>query len=176
MTEYLTMDEYLILSQKTIGKYAPRLLKSQDYISDVAYMMMVADTKFNGHGSRAAFRVYYGKFAIKTIVGKIKRDKNRKTNTLSLDSTIDIDDTFCIKESIKNNIPKNIDINLLLKHCPEKYRKTITQYFLDGDTLRNIADKEGVSFQAISDRIKNAVKKIKESINESQLTINDFIN
>jgi len=165
--EELTLSEYLDLAQRVIKKYAKSLLKDHENIGEVARFMMIADKKFNGKGIRRAFRVYYAKFAIRILLNKIKR-KKEKPAIFTLDNNmIPIVNT---RESVKYNV------NDLMKHCPEKYRDTITGYFFDKMTIYELAKKENISPQAISLRIQTCTKKMKESLDENKLTINDFIN
>lgn len=163
----LTLQEYLELSRRVIKKYAKSLLNDSENIGEVARFMMIADKKFDGRGIRNAFRVYYGKFAIKILLNKIKR-KNGKPGVFTLD--VNMLPIAHYTEPVKYNIDE------LMKYCPEKHKDTITGYFLNKMTIYELAKQENVSPQAISLRIQACTKKMKEKLDECKLTINDFIN
>ena len=172
----LTLDEYLTIATKVIKKHAPSLLKDEENIGEVARYMMLADKKFNGTGTRHGYRASWGKYRIRSLLFK---KKTQKAQTIGQQLSVCEDVLYPknkTKLSNRTNKMYHSDLDALLAFCPPQYIETMRAYFLESCTLEEIAAKEQLSFQAIDSRIKFCLKKIREKLNERNLTINDFIN
>lgn len=168
----LKLEEYLRLSKKVIGKYACVLLKDENNIGEVARFMMVADERFNGNGSRKAFRVYYAKFGIQTLLRKRKQELS-KAQKVSIENRVN--DKEIYKDVLTAPVKRTILVNDILRFCPAKYTQLIEDYFVHRMTLREISENHGVSKQDIQQTLKRALSKIRGKISESKLSITDFV-
>jgi len=77
ITEYLSIAKKLILSIGPTMRsgLAKEMLASEDARCDIAYAIMIADSKYNGMGTREGYRKERAKFAIKKYLTNQKKNK-----------------------------------------------------------------------------------------------------
>ena len=172
---------------------ASKILNDEDVISHIVYSVMEADINWNpeyvnkaGENNPKSLQQYRNQhiiWAIKKYTGHINHKSKRKIKTVnksvydecgiernlveilpnenSLSSDI---------ESINNetiNRKKDLVKELLSKSKLSKRQKTSLQlYYIEGLTLQEIANKYGVTRQAIGLAIKYGLKNIRKYCNE----------
>lgn len=165
--EFFTLDTYLLMAQKIIKKYANKeraglcnqMLKSEDAISDVAYMMMRADWAFDPTkgSSRNTFRVRNGIHAIQIYLRNQNSSKNKEY--------IPIDQVYEVKpeEAEVKEKPEVTRVNFLMKHTNlnDMQRKIIQLHYYEGLTYREIGQQLGISDRAAHQTLHRALRKLR---------------
>lgn len=184
-----TLDEYILIAKKMIASMAPsfryglaeEMLCSDDAISNVAHDIMVADWQFNGRGNRYGFRKERAKYSIKSYLSR--RGKHNKRRVFRLDAVVKAsnqDSTFA--ELLTDNSQNPIGVvedNDLSSYIIQKLDSMVSNgtlssrgvryikmYYLDSLDVNKIAEKEGVTRQAVYDTMSRTMKIIKNSFKE----------
>ncbi len=185
--DFSDLNEYLNIARRTISAYAPRIriglaeemLKNEDAVANIAHAAMMADWHFDGRGNIHGFRKQRIKWAIKSYVGRSSRTSKRKT--LSLDRTLDQSgqsiETFSANLADKRPGPAEIVSESELSNkttfhlgklldsgvISDQASCYIKMYYLQGQSMIEIAQKRGVSRQSVHDLIKRAIVSLKQA-------------
>lgn len=85
--KYESLNFYIQTAKRAIGRWGHKsMLKSDDDISHVAYMIMRADQKFDGRGDLKGFRMSYARYGVLNLINKFKRSQ-RLPKPISLDAS-----------------------------------------------------------------------------------------
>lgn len=185
--DFCDLNEYITIARKTISAYAPgiriglaeEMLKNEDAIANIAHTAMMADWHFDGRGDIHGFRKQRIQWAIKSYVGRSSRASKRKT--LSLDRTLSQNgqgvETFSANLADKRPGPAEIvsesefsdktstHLGRLLDSgiISDQASTYIKMYYLQGQSMVDIAQQRGVSRQSVHDLIKRAVKSLQQA-------------
>jgi RNA polymerase sigma factor (sigma-70 family) len=178
-----SVGEYLKLARKYIKTIAPKIradlaskiLSSDDAISNIATVLMMADWRWNGKGTKSGYRaqrVHYALYAM------LERDISRnKRGVMSLNHEID-DDGTQLCELLPDDTPSP-DIYSMTQEERQQIEQVLTDtanitgmqsqciqmHFLDEMTYADIGRKLGVSREAVRQSVHRGVNRIKEVIN-----------
>lgn len=180
---FLTLDEYLLMAKKSISRFAPslapRLLKNEDFVSEIAYSIMMADWRWDsskdnnkdGKNSRVGYRSKCADWAIKVNIKKLKNKNNLPSGEqiLSLNHNVGNDeksvDLYNIVEDKRiSKFEPNIDINTFFdnSNLTDSQKKYLEMRYINGVKLKDIAEQSGTTIQNINKIINIAIKKIKK--------------
>jgi RNA polymerase sigma factor (sigma-70 family) len=178
-----SIEDYIKIAKYLIRVHAPRIradlaqkiLASEDAISNIATVIMMADWRWNGKGTKEGYRkqcVIYALYAI------LERDINRsKRGIMSLNHEID-DDGTQLCELLPDNTPSP-DIYSMTQEERKQIEQVLTDtvnitgmqsqciqmHFLDEMSYADIGRKLGVSREAVRQSVHRGVNRIKEVIN-----------
>lgn len=175
MQKFETLDFYLETAKRAIGRWGhPSMKLSEDAISDVAYMIMRADQKFDGRGDLKGFRMYYARCGILKLITKYNRDKHR-LNTVSLDTSYSgMGENSSLHEFLADGhaepcdqyeIDNVIDMVNSAKSLRDREKRCVVRYNLYGDTLEQISSVEGITKEAVRLNVLSGIKKLREELN-----------
>lgn len=170
-TYFLSLEEYTLLAKKCICKFAPNLantlLKDNDFITDLAHDIMMADWRWNGNGNRQGYRSKCARWFICDILRKRKND----IKTISLEDEIHVyqhggkglTKTKRIKDLLED---KKINFNevtedLLKPFCLTDIQKSYLLRNINGEHPKDIAKDENVTPQYVSSTLKIAKEKMR---------------
>ena len=180
--EMNTLSEYIDISKKCISmfagpKTAPEMLADEDAISHVSEHLMWGAVRWKEDGGRS-FKSYLNQcaiWAIKTWKTKVYHSNKNKIYSLNHPLGNDTDKECQQYEIIKdekcedpfdivfNNKRKEVE-RIISKSCLTETQKTcLSERYIEGKKLREIAEGLGVSRQAVNQNISAAIKKIRKS-------------
>jgi RNA polymerase sigma factor (sigma-70 family) len=165
--DFLTLDEYLLGARKILNLYGYKCHKNNDdAIAFVAYYMMKADQTWDGTSSaKTTWRFNQARYAILKLKNKHKKQRrlvslnkviNEKDNRKTFLSDIISDN----KEKFDKDLFSEI-IHEAHKHLSKRQLECITMYYIDGLNLEETGQKLGITKQAVSLHVKNAIEKLK---------------
>ena len=140
------------------AKYSKHLLKNdEDFISDVAHKFMVADATFNGNGTKEGYRAYLAH----NLIVSYNRLLN-KPRPQSLNKRIHLEHSSKeIGDLIESEPTDNYGFYELIELCPKKYQNILEKYFLEKESIKEIAESYEVTYQCIHWHIMQALKLLK---------------
>ena len=158
LEEYNKLAKIMIINE--VGQYsgglAQKISNSDDCIANISNVLMMADWKWNGQGSKYGYRKQCVQWAIRGIVNKYKKNRHIITKTLNTDIE-DIHYTnFISNQQNKELVDQIINSTLLTK----KQKQYIQLKYIEGYTLQEIGNKYSVSRQNIQQTIKEGIKKL----------------
>jgi RNA polymerase sigma factor (sigma-70 family) len=170
---YCSLDEYILMAKKSIAKFASPLakglLRNDDFISEIAHSIMMADWRWNGLGDRVGYRSKCANWAIKVNLRKLKKNTDLKILSLNYDINYDNGNDNVglyniIEDKRLNNYPKSINTEAIFEKSglTDKQKQLLIMYYIDGMKLREIAEQVGTTPQNINKIIRTSVKKIKK--------------
>lgn len=175
---FLSLDEYRLFAKKSISRFAKpvakKLLKDDDFIADLTHMIMMADWRWDGRGSRSGYRSWCARLAI--IEGlKLNRQK-KHIKTISIDEVLSNDtngfsgkfntnynssrklkDILEDKRLTNNEVTEEILRNFSLTDVQKDYLVRN----IEGESPKDIAEAEHRSKQYVYGVLENARKKIR---------------
>ncbi len=166
-TKYETLDFYLETAKRAIGKWGHiNMLKSEDDISHVAYMIMLADQKFDGRGTIEGFRMSYAKFGIKRLFSAYKKNSKRIIRPLDLrnefgQSLYDFipDGGLAIEDQIEIRDTEYLVNNF--SFLTEREKSLIIRNRLNKETLELIGEDLGLTRERIRQIVDTGLAKLK---------------
>ena len=171
--QFETLDFYLSTAKRAIGKWGNiQMLRSEDAIAHVAYMIMKADEKFDGRGDIKGFRMHYAKYGILNVIALYKKDKHRK-NCISLSQSIrqevtdqKLDIAYFVE--LKQRPPdEQLDIDnvhSMVEECTtlrSREKEAVIRLYLYGDTLEQIGNMQGITKEAVRLNVLSGIAKLK---------------
>lgn len=184
--QFESLNDYLTIAKKTISSYAPsirsglaqEMLANDDAIANIAHVIMMADWKYDGRGDRMGYRAQQIKYAIKSYATRSAKRRNK--NLISLErtkmggseKTIRMSDT--IADSRPNHVEEVSDREMELTRneklegllnsgiISDKQADYLRLYYLQGVSMPDIANRNGVSRQSVHDMIRRALIELKE--------------
>lgn len=189
VTRMDTMDEYLLIAKKSISSYAPKIryglaeemLENDDAVANIAHAIMMADWQFDGRGNRFGFRKERAIYAIKSYITRRKRESAK--SVYRLDNIIDSNNSnstfsaFLVDPSerpseqvsrndfvseLVNKMDRMVDNGLL----SERGVSFIKMHYMKEMPMSEIANKEGISRQAVHDVVSRTLKIMRNSVQE----------
>lgn len=153
---YLTLENYLLSAKRILIKYGcGYLCKDEDAISHVAEFMMKADQKFDGSGSRDAFRVYYGRFGVLSYIRhKKSQPKNRSVDFYDYDGSVKSPDQAAEQKELIDNIFNSSNLS-------ERQKKCLAMHYLEGVTLEAIGKELKVTRQRVQQIINDSIEQLR---------------
>ena len=175
-----TVAEYIEISKKCISmfagpKTAPEMLADEDAISHVSEHLMWGTVRWKEDGGRS-FKSYLNQCSIWAIkTWKTKAYQSNKNKIYSLNHPIGnntdkecqqyelIKDKKCEEpfDIIFNNKRKEVEKIISKSHLTKTQKRCLSERYIDGKKLREIAEGLGVSRQAVNQNISSAIKKIR---------------
>lgn len=171
---YCTLDEYILFAKKSIMRFASpvakSLLKNEDFISDIAYAIMMADWRWDGNGDRVGYRSKCADWAIKVNLNKLKKQNKKNKDILSLNWQInnnrnDSDaDLYSIVEDKRLTKSKEIDVKGILENSglTDLQKQYISMYYMENMNLKQIAEQFNTTPQNINQTITRGIEKIRK--------------
>jgi len=169
---YCTLDEYILFAKKSIMRFASpvakSLLKNEDFISDIAHAIMMADWRWNGDGDRVGYRSKCAEWAIKINLTKLKKqnEKNKKNRLISLNYQINDDsgDVYNMIEDKRFSPKQDINVKGILENSclTDLQKQYINMYYIEEKTLNEIAGEFNTTPQNINQTITRGIEKIKK--------------
>lgn len=159
----MELYDYLKIARKIISKYGPSLLRDEDAVAYVANYIIKADIKYDGKtGSKEGFRCLSARYAIKNW---INRNIKNKPKSISIDA--DGGNGSPIKDKIDSfeSTTDNVELNEILDFIDtlnENEQKVLKMYYFESMSLKEIGQSLNLTHEAIRQRIKKALCKIKE--------------
>lgn len=184
---FCSLNEYETIARKTIAAYAPairmglaeEMLKNDDAVSNIAHSVMMADWHFDGRGNIHGFRKQRIQWAIKSYVGRSNRASQRGMLSLdrNVDRTMECSETFSSRIADKSPGPEEIvsegefsekaasRLEQLLDGgtISDQASEYIKMYYLQGQSMADIASKRGVSRQSVHDLITRAIDTLRRT-------------
>ncbi len=168
--QFDTLDNYHKLAKKLIFReisqhnthLACKFQNSDDIITNIAHVIMMADWQWNGKGTLEGYRKQRVRWAIKTALTKYHQ---KRFNTVSLQT-----DTNTIPDKKSNdpiynlNQKENVEfINKILNttDLSTRQKDLIKLKYLNGETFQIIGQKYNISRQRVEQIIKQAFIKIR---------------
>lgn len=189
--KFHSLDEYITMTVKLVRALAPKyrsglatqILNSEDAISNIATMIMMADWRWNGNGTIHGYRKECAKWA---ILAFIRRDVSRSKShiyscsyvnngaeeptesfglskaNIPVDSQPNPQEACLNKEQLEQtyNVVDEIIGSGILN---EQQKYILHQYYWEGKTYNDIGKELGMSRQGVLQNIQSAFKKVKES-------------
>jgi len=181
--EFESLGEYYNIARKIICAHAPRIkpglaqemLNNEDAVCNVAHVIMMADWRFNGNGTRHGYRKQMAIYAIYNYISRA----GSKQRCYSLDDVIsdNTDNSFMfITQNVDNDTPDQIAERkeqdekakqkvkeiLTLPFLSDRQIEYLKDYFLKGLTLKQIGKKRGVSRQSVHEFLGRTFKQIRQ--------------
>ena len=134
---------------------------------------MMADWRFNGHGTVEMYRRQNAIYAIKDYI--YRSIKKGQIKEISLDYIVTSDtsiidfipdnsktsDAITLEKESKDSLSKKIDELLKSKLISREQERYLRAFYFDGESMDIIAKKEGITRQGVHVSIKNAIQKLK---------------
>lgn len=165
--KFLKLHDYLDMSFKFLLKTGnPCIFNNEDNISDVAYLMMKADEKYNPDVKKLTqeqFRYLYASYAIRNIV----REFRKQETVLSLDSEAMFNYVEVLCGDDENDVEFDLhraDIVEKLKNCKtisSQQKNCIFLYFMKDMTYEEVGKKIGVSHETVRKIINRTLEQLK---------------
>lgn len=173
LADMQSLDFYLQSAHKAICKWGnTAMLKDEDTIADVAYMMMRADEKFDGRGTVTGHRMSWAKFGILNAITKYNKKKSQNIQSLDVDvqvgdgrstslhERVADDKTGCAEdEYLKANLVETINETETLR---DREKVALIRYFLYGDTYKEIGNLDGITPEAVRQNINSGLVKLRD--------------
>tara|TARA_Y100000592_G_scaffold99967_1_gene177993 strand:- start:1282 stop:1905 length:624 start_codon:yes stop_codon:yes gene_type:complete len=180
--EMYDLATYRNIAKKCISKFsgaslAPRMIRDEDAISHVAEHVMWGHLRWKEDGGRA-LKSYLNQcaiWAIKSWKTKIYKGEQKKIDSLDYSYPSAGEDgadqyNFVPDKSAKEPFDEIFNSSakearqLIDSEClTSLQRSCLTQRYVEGKKLRQIAEVLGVTRQAVNQHIKKAISKLKES-------------
>ena len=122
-------------------------------LQSIGFIGLIKASRYFNKDLGYAFSTYAYKLIKNEIINYIQLDNMKKINTISLYAPLSSEDNFELKDMLPTdyNILDDVEINLdiqylyeVVNELPEKYRQVML-YLLEGDTIKNIAQKLNLS-------------------------------
>lgn len=166
---YLQLQEYLILSERMISKFAPkcfrgRMLNDEDAISHVAYEMMWADSLYDASRDtkQTAWRGCEAKRAIYEYIRKWYKVNSGDAVTVSLEDCKEID--IAVSTDYDDYAEQMGLLRKLIDTLPAIQRQCVMFYFFDHLTFPQISNHTHMTPQGVRRHIMKAIKVLRKKV------------
>lgn len=175
----LTLDEYTTTAEKAIKKWGHPKMLNDEGIGAVIHMMMKADLKFDGRGTRSGYRMKAARYAIGRLFSLYHLSKERakkKPKILSLNHIIDstngeetemytmVDSGYEPPDVILENQERNSKVyNTIMESdvLTPREKQVLRGYYWDNKKIPALAREFNVSNQAVQQHLSHGIEKLK---------------
>lgn len=174
MNSLLTMPEYVTIAEKFLSKRS--LPIDDEAISYIVYYMVKADSRWDGRGSKPAFRGQYAWYGLTKWLRK--RNKSRP-KCISLDNklhhqamssmqdncfahTVTPPQTDFVQDIMNRDI---IDFIRNADRISDKNKDILFAYYLEGYTLEELGYRYNVTRERIRQILEKTLEKVRTLIN-----------
>lgn len=174
--KFLTLPEYDKLTKNIVSKYCKNksvrnfILANADLLAEISYKIMIGDWRYNNTKGKtqANYRIQCGIWALKRVYEKMNStpdilSTSQKTNQQNgNDNVKEIEDWLYTTE----NPLEKIEIQeIIQKSKLNEKQRDIVQQLLNGQKIKEIAQNNKVSKNAIYNQVNIIKEKIKKASN-----------
>ena len=150
---------------KHFRKLSKFLLRNEEILTNLTTSAVMADWRFDGRGSIEGYRVQCVKWAIrKTMVRMYQTQKMVYFSTPVDDGTGKMTTLLSLIKNRYKGEDVELDTATIFNECglTQKEKERVEHYYLDGMTLKQIGELEGITMEAVRKSVENGIKKLKE--------------
>ena len=150
-----------------------------DIVQELSMVLLIALDKYDGEKYATTFKTFFIMLQRNWLYAKINHQNVEKRPTLLaiLDSPISINQTnhsnvdyLECERPTPEQLDKREEMELFIERFLDEHRygRLVRQRFLEGKTNVELSSEYGVTHQALSVRVKNTLKELKQRLQEEK--------